>query len=150
MRKIINMAELGRSMIEIVGVLAIMTIMSAGAFVMIRSAMASQRRNTVIDDVSKIVTGVRTLFADQDDLSELSDKGDDVMDAMAVGQTCPYDGCKYELSLNGGDNTNQTFNVKVTSVPRRDCIVLKSKSWPDVVDVDSDCDRGWVELQYNK
>ena len=60
MKKSYKNQESGRSIIEIMGVLGLMGLISIGAFVLIRSGMASHRRTMVMDDVSKIVTGVRS------------------------------------------------------------------------------------------
>ena len=75
MQKIIKNPESGRSLLEIVGVLAIMMLMSVGALILVRSATMSQKRAAVMDEVSKIVTGIRTLYADYDDLSDLDGNG---------------------------------------------------------------------------
>lgn len=152
MYKITRKAESGRSMLEIIGVLAIMTIMSAGAFVMIRSAMATQRRNTVMDDFSKIVTGVRTLFADYDNLKDWT-SGDDVLAAMAIDDNGPYSGSKYAVTVDKTDASFQTFRVSITHVPDRDCIVLAKKSWPGAVknSVKYNCNgTGFVNVAYTK
>ncbi len=154
MLKITRQPESGRSMLEIIGVLAIMAIMSAGAFVMIRNAMATQRRNTVMDDFSKIVTGVRTLFADHDDLSELKDKGADVMVAMSIDSDGPYAGSVYEVNINTNDSTNQTFVVTIKNLPTKDCVVLSQKSWQNSVSPykNSNCNTGtrYVSVYYEK
>ena len=54
--------ESGRSMIEMLGVLAIMGIITVGAIGMISTAMRTQKRNTVNEEVLQIVTGVRQLL----------------------------------------------------------------------------------------
>ena len=63
--------ESGRSMIEIVGVLAITGLLTAGAFVLINSGMASQKRNRAADEINALVTGVRSLAVEAEDFSNL-------------------------------------------------------------------------------
>ena len=51
--------ESGRSMIEMVGVLAVMGLITAAAFVLITSAMRSQKLSRADDDISALAAGVR-------------------------------------------------------------------------------------------
>ena len=151
MSRIYKGKESGRSMIEIIGVLAMMGLMTVGAFVLIRNGMATQKRNTVIDDVSKIVTGIRTLYAEHDDLSELEDKGDDAMAAMEISNSGPYEDTVYSVDL---DTTNSSrFVVTIENLPARDCTVLASKTWPEAVSRTSNCTAGGnykVSITYDK
>jgi len=64
-KKVAKKHESGRSMIEMVGVLAIMGLITAAAFVLITSALRSQRLVRIDDDVSAIAAGVRLLYANQ-------------------------------------------------------------------------------------
>lgn len=134
--------ESGRSMIELIGVLAIMAIISAAAFVLIRSAMATQRRNQVVNDFMNIASGVRTLFADYDNLETVADlNSDDIFGAIGVDpDNTPYKNCKYSVTLDNSDNTYQTFTVWIfgtntgaSNLPARDCLALKSMNWPGAV-----------------
>ena len=149
MSGIYRQQESGRSMIEIIGVLAIMGLMTVAAFVLIRNGMATQKRNVVIDDVSKIMTGVRTLYADYDDLSSLDGAG--ALAAMGVDENGPYEDSTYSVAAVTGDNPQQ-FVVTVSGLPARDCIVLASRKWSDAVDKDDDCDAtgGSVSITYDK
>ena len=123
--------ESGRSMVEIVGVLAMMGLITAGAFVLIRNGMATQKRNTVIDDVSKIVTGIRTLYAEYDDLSELKNKGNDAMAAMEIDTKGPYENTVYSVDMDASDSSR--FVITIKKLPAKDCVVLAAKKWPDSV-----------------
>ena len=69
--------ESGRSMIEMLGVLAIMGVITVGAIEMIQLAMNTQKRNTVNEEVLQIVTQVRSVFGEYDDFSNInkSNKG---------------------------------------------------------------------------
>ncbi len=54
--------ESGRSMIEMVGVLAVMGLITAAAFVLITSAMRSQKLSRADDDIAALAAGVRLLY----------------------------------------------------------------------------------------
>ena len=56
--------ESGRSMIEMLGVLAIMGIITVGAITMISYAMRMQKQSAVNDEVYQIVLGVRQLLGE--------------------------------------------------------------------------------------
>lgn len=149
--KIIKNTESGRSMLEIIGVLAIMTLMSAGAFIMIRSSMATQRRNTVVDDFSKIVTGVRTLYSDYDDLTVFDGEG--AMAAMGIDKNkTPYNNATYSVTRVGNGKDGR-FDVKISGLPNKDCIVLARRSWPDSIGKSSSCPKSgsqYVSVTYRK
>ena len=57
--------ESGRSMIEIVGVLAVTGLLTAGAFVLIQSGMASQKRNRAADEINTMAQAARATSAAQ-------------------------------------------------------------------------------------
>lgn len=126
--KVNNMyQESGRSMVEIIGVIAIMTLISAGAFALIRSGMAAQKRSIIIDDVSKIVSGIRSLYADYDDLSTLD--GDSALAAMAVDKNGP-NGVEYSVvKKEQGTNWYPKFTVTISKLSIKDCNVLGTKAW---------------------
>ena len=152
MSKIFIGKESGRSMVEIVGVLAMMALMTVGAFVLIRNGMATQKRNTVIDDVSKIVTGIRTLYAEHDDLSKLKDKGDDALAALEISTSGPYENSVYSVNKDSSDNSR--FVITIKNLPKRDCVVLATKKWPESVGTPtSSCTSGGdfkITITYDK
>ena len=71
MKKILKNCESGRSMVEIVGVLGVMGLISVAAFVLIRSGMASQKRSRAADEVATLVASARALSAEREDFSNL-------------------------------------------------------------------------------
>ncbi len=64
--------ESGRSMIEMLGVLAIIGVLSVGGIAGYSKAMNKYKTNKVADNVSMIVTNIRTLYAQQDDFNGLN------------------------------------------------------------------------------
>ena len=120
--------ESGRSMIEMVGVLAIMGIITAGAFVLISTAISTQKRSRVTDDVAAIVSGVRSLLGEYDDFSNIDNST--IFGAMSMSNKNPYGGT-YELSV---DRTNtRQFVVKINGLTKADCEGLITKAWTDSV-----------------
>ena len=99
-KKVAKKHESGRSMIEMVGVLAIMGLITAAAFVLITSALRSQRLVRIDDDVSAIAAGVRLLYANQPSFS-------------TVANTTTVDGKTVNTALNliGYGNVKTPFNT---------------------------------------
>ena len=64
--------EKGRSMIEMLGVLAIIGVLSVGGIAGYSKAMAKFRANKTIDQVSHIVANVRILFGSQKNYKDLA------------------------------------------------------------------------------
>ncbi|MDR0967250.1 MAG: hypothetical protein LBL75_00220 [Rickettsiales bacterium] len=124
----LNKQESGRSMIEMLGVLAIMGVITVGAITMISAAMSSQKRTTIQDDVSQIITGVRMIFGEYDDFSGLNN--DTVFAAISLSNKNPYGGT-YSLSVNPADM--RQFILTITGLKTSDCEYFKVKAWSDSV-----------------
>lgn len=120
--------ESGRSMIEMLGVLAIMGIITVGAIGLISTAMRTQKRSTVNDEVLQIVTGVRQLLGEYDDFSSIDNST--IFGAIGVKNKNPYGGA-YTLSVNPANS--RQFIVGITGLSKSDCEYLKTKAWSDSV-----------------
>lgn len=120
--------ESGRSMIEMIGVLAIMAIITAGAFALIATAFQTQKRSRVTDDVANIVTGVRSLLGEYDDFSNIDNST--IFGAIGISNKNPYGGT-YELTVNPS-NTRQ-FIVSINGLNKAECDGLLTKAWTDSV-----------------
>ena len=93
--------ESGRSMIEMVGVLAVMGLITAGAFVLISSAMRSQKISRADDDISAIAAGVRLLYNTSENFSGVagSDSGVSTLKVLGYNNvTPPYGSGSYALT----------------------------------------------------
>ena len=120
--------ESGRSMIEMVGVLAIMGMLTAAAFALISLGINRQKQSRVTDDVVTIVSGVRTLLGDYDDFSNIDNST--IFAAMSVSNKNPYGGT-YELSVNTA-NPRQ-FIISINGLSKSDCEALITKAWTDSI-----------------
>lgn len=61
----------GRSMIEMLGVLAIIGVLSVGGIAGYSKAMSKYRTNKVLDQVSMLITNIRTMYAQQQNYGNL-------------------------------------------------------------------------------
>lgn len=128
MQKLFKNQESGRSMIEMLGVLAIMGVITVGAITMISAAMRNQKRTTVQDEVTQIVTGVRSLLGGYDDYSNID--SDTIFAAIGMSSKNPYNG-NYALATNPADS--HQFMVTIDGLNKSDCEFFKTKAWSDSV-----------------
>jgi len=120
--------ESGRSMIEMIGVLAIMAIITAGAFALISTAFNTQKRGRVTDDVANIVSGVRSLLGEYDDFSNIDNST--IFGAIGVSNKNPYGGT-YELAVN--PSNSRQFIISIKGLSKAECDGLVTKAWNDSV-----------------
>lgn len=120
--------ESGRSMIEMLGVLAIMGVITVGAVGMISTAMRTQKRSVVNDDVIQIVTGVRQLLGEFDDYSHINNAT--IFGAIGVSPKNPYGGT-YELSVD--PSNSRQFIVYINGLNEGDCKYFVTKAWSDSI-----------------
>ncbi|MBQ4070169.1 MAG: prepilin-type N-terminal cleavage/methylation domain-containing protein [Alphaproteobacteria bacterium] len=120
--------ESGRSMIEMLGVLAIMGVITVGAIGMISTAMRTQKLTTVNDQVVQMVTLVRSLHGEYDDFSNMN--GAKIFGAIGMSNANPYGGT-YELAVDPA-NPRQ-FLVTINGLSQSDCESLVAKAWSDSV-----------------
>ena len=120
--------ESGRSMIEMLGVLAIMGVLTAGSVWLIRSAMQTQKRNEVNEQVITLVSSVRQWMGEFDDFSNIENTN--AFEAIGMKNRNPYGGT-YTLSVNPANS--RQFVVGITGLNKSDCEYLKTKAWSDSV-----------------
>ena len=120
--------EYGRSMIEMLGVLAIMGVITVGAIGMISTAMRTQKRTAVNDEVIQMVTGVRQLLGEYDDFSHINNAT--IFGAIGMSNRNPYGGT-YELSVD--PSNSRQFIVSITGLSQSDCEYFTTKAWSDSV-----------------
>ena len=119
--------ESGRSMIEMLGVLMIMGIITIGATALISSAMRTQKRNTVNEEVIQIVTGVRQLLGEYDDFSGINSK---IFSAIGMSNKNTYGGT-YELEMD--PSNSRQFVVTIGGLSKSDCEYFSTRAWSDSV-----------------
>ena len=120
--------EYGRSMIEMLGVLAIMGVITVGAIGLISTAMRTQKRSAVNDEVIAIVTGVRQLLGEYDVFSNIDNST--IFGAIGISNKNPYGGT-YTLSVD--PSNSRQFIVGITGLSKSDCEYLITKAWSDSV-----------------
>ena len=123
--------ESGRSMIEMLGVLAIMGVITVAAITMISTAMRMQKRNAVNDEVIQMVTNVRQLLGEYDDFSNINNAT--IFGAIGMSNKNPYGG-EYTLSVD--PSNPRQFIVSIGGLSQSDCQYFVTKAWTGSVGVD--------------
>ena len=134
----------GRSMIEMLGVLAIVGVLSVGGIAGYSKAMTKFKINKTIDQVSHIVTNIRTLYAQQTSYAGLSTPNAIAMGVMPDGISTSilknyggsYNSDYYDNAnpFNGGiivysNNGMGGFVISYTGLPKEACITLATYDW---------------------
>ena len=138
--------ESGRSMIEMLGVLAIIGVLSVGGIAGYSKAMTKYKTNKVVDQMTMIVTNLRTLYAQQTTYAGLSNGAainmgviPDEMgtDPKTGGDDAPlvnaFNGSVFitsaQLSTVNDDGKNKAFTITYTGLPREACVTLATGDW---------------------
>lgn len=140
-----NSNQLGRSMIEMLGVLAIIGVLSVGGIGGFSKAMNVYKTNTIVSQTSEIIANVKTVAMRKKSIyRELSVKGAVKMklipeDLIATRGNNPtlkniYGGevrIGSGQSVIGSSKDSLNFAVYMGGLPKDTCMALATKSWGD-------------------
>ncbi len=129
----------GRSMIEMLGVLAIIGVLSVGGIAGYSKAMMKYRINKTIEQITLIAGNVRTFFASQGNYSgvintDVIKKAKLVPDEMWDGGSDPVNafGGRFAFSaenLTSASNISGSFVIMINSIPQEACIEIATMDW---------------------
>ena len=137
----------GRSMIEMLGVLAIIGVLSVGGIAGYSKAMMKFKINKTFQQISEIATNIRTLYAQQTNFNGLTNETaiqmgtipDEITTSSSSGLG-NYGG-KMLQNAFGGDlfvygypkemygNDEDFFVVGLTGLPKEACVALTTADW---------------------
>lgn len=125
----------GRSIVEMLGVLAIMSVITVIGILGYQRALSLFNRSGTISDVAELAQEVRALYSGHQFVD--SNLQANVMGARGMtGIQIPNRfGGYYELSLAGnpfnadGVQKSAFFRITITNVPRTDCTFLSLQNW---------------------
>ena len=136
--------ETGRSMIEMLGVLAIIGVLSVGGIAGYSKAMNKFKTNKVADNVSMIVTNIRTLYAQQNNYAGLNNitaiQMGVVPDELGTNATSGTltnaflggvnIGTATVTSLDAGTSgANRGFFLTMNGLTKEACVTLAANDW---------------------
>ena len=131
----------GRSMVEMLGVLAIIGVLSVGGIAGYSKAMAKFKLSKAMDQVSNVVTNIRTLYSGQPNYSGLTTSIAIQMGAigaeMLSGKSTTSASKAYNAfngqvgiaatAVNSVDNMG--FTVTFTGLGKEACVALSTADW---------------------
>ena len=123
--------ENGRSMVEMLGVLAIIGVLSAGGLAGYSKAMFKHKLNTTMEQITMLVTNIRTAYGTQRTYTGLDTAKVDQLGALPAGIR---NGDVYRNPFKGTVNVSAAearkgvaasgFVVEYTNLPKEACIAL--------------------------
>lgn len=127
-RRVTKKHESGRSMIEMVGVLAVMGLITAAAFVLITSAMRSQKLSRADDDIAALAAGIRLLYNNTDNFSGVTSAN--VLKVLGFDQVkAPYGGAAYEVAAATESTAGDRFTISFETGDATTCAGLQGRTW---------------------
>ncbi len=137
--------ENGRSMVEMLGVLAIIGVLSVGGIAGYSKAMNKYKINKTTDQVSMLVANIRTLFSSQGDYAGLSNgqaiKFGVVPNDMYTASSNNTYASNYDINnaFNGdvfiasadarGVDDNEAFIVSYNGLTAEACVTIATGDW---------------------
>ena len=136
--------EQGRSMIEMLGVLAIVGVLSVGGIAGYSKAMNKFKTNKAIDQINMLSTNIRTLFSSQGNYKGMTPKllakagvlpaemytGVDADNVTSDDTKHVFGGSiKIVPSDHNKEDAKDAYIVAVDSIPNSACTVMVSTDW---------------------
>ena len=130
----------GRSMIEMLGVLAIIGVLSVGGIAGYSKAMNKFKTNKVADNVSMLVANIKTLYAQQNTYADLDNANavsmgvvPDELGTDASNLTNAFNG-PVDIHVSGSTSTanandDKAFVIYFGNLSREACITLATNDW---------------------
>ena len=132
----------GRSMIEMLGVLAIVGVLSVGGIAGYSKAMEKFKINKTIEQVAQIATNIRTLYAQQKDFSGLNNTTaiqmgvvpDEMSTSGGTESYGQYYGQDIATVFGGnvfirGEWDGETFAIELRNITKNACVSLATADW---------------------
>ena len=136
--------ESGRSMVEMLGVLAIIGVLSVGGIAGYSKAMNKYKINKTTDQVSMLVANIRTLFSSQGDYANLTNTnaikfgvvpndmyktgtgadGKTITNAFGGNVTI-----KYSAARKGDAAGNEAFIIEYAGLSSEACVTVATGDW---------------------
>ncbi len=136
-----NCCERGRSMIEMLGVLAIVGVLSVGGIAGYTKAMIKIRSEKTIEQVNEVVMNIRNLFINQDGYAGISQEllvkshaipismYDPSQSSSSYKLTNAFGGDVYIFESQDVSTKPRAFEIYVTGLDRETCIVMSTLDW---------------------
>ena len=128
----LNEFSLGRSMIEMLGVLAIIGVLSVGGIAGYSKAMETYKINKLKQAITEIVTNTRTLYASQNPQNKYQSLNKDTakMAGILTDEMQSILRESGDLYIFGNYyNSYKTFVIKLDWISEKECVALATADW---------------------
>lgn len=136
MIKIYKNEQSGRSMVEMLGVLAIIGVLSVGGIAGYSKAMTKFKINKSMDQISMLVANIRTLFSGQRNYSGLGNENainfgiiPGEMDGGGSIITNAFAGNVTIGTATVNDNAHAAFTIKYEGLGQEACVTMATSDW---------------------
>ena len=136
MKNIYKNEQNGRSMVEMLGVLAIIGVLSVGGIAGYSKAMTKFKINKSMDQVSMLVANIRTLYSGQRNYSGLSNKNaisfgiiPGEMDGGGSVITNAFAGKVTIATAAVNGNNDAAFTIKYEGLGQEACVTMATSDW---------------------
>ena len=142
--------ENGRSMVEMLGVLAIIGVLSVGGIAGYSKAMNKYKINKTTDQVSMLVANIRTLFSSQGNYKDLDNaqavkfgvvpndmiktkttgEGKDAITTTSLANAFGGDvTIAADKARNGDADSNEAFTIRYDGLTSEACVTIATGDW---------------------
>lgn len=128
----------GRSMVEMLGVLAIIGVLSIGGISGYSKAMAKYRVNKTLDQISMLVMNIRSLYSANTDYTGLSASiaikmgivPNDMLNGIALSKASKiYNAYQGSVDVAAVSGNAQQFKVTYAGLPKEACVIIATADW---------------------
>ena len=126
----------GRSMVEMLGVLAIIGVLSVGGIAGYSKAMTKFKINKSMDQISMLVANIRTLFSGQRNYSGLNNTNaiafgiiPGEMDGGGSVITNAFSGNVTISTATVNSNADAAFTIKYEGLGQEACVTMATSDW---------------------
>ena len=138
-KNLLRKNDTGASIVEMLGVLAIMGMITVAGIQGYNKAVGSLNRNKVIEQVASLVQEVRSTFSTRVTYNETDeadggyDIGNNVLRKKKVSLVTPYGG-EYSVTSVGKEGNNPGFVISLDNIPASDCTEYQIRNWDGAMD----------------
>ena len=118
----------GRSMVEMLGVLAIIGVLSVGGIAGYSKAMTKFKINKSMDQISMLVANIRTLFSGQRNYSGLSN-ANAISFGIIPGEMDGGGGVITIGTAAQNGNADAAFTIKYEGLGQEACVTMATSDW---------------------
>ena len=142
MKNLSKIEQSGRSMVEMLGVLAIIGVLSIGGISGYSKAMSKYRVNKTLDQISMLVINIRTLYSSAISYKDLSnavavqmgiiprDMLNTTIKDAGTGEVSIVNAYSGQVDIGIVENTNdRQFYIVYSGLPQEACVSIATADW---------------------